>query len=344
MDLMYDLGDGIDCSSGEWGIDVWRDPAQLTLSNTIDPLVQFTFSPVSDFSTAPSGVTTQNLCNPGVNHLRFHWSQMTTGPTEPFRARFLRVRIPAVTATVNSIAVGRLRKHVACQPIVVLAFDDCYTSWLTIVAPILKTAGFNAVGYCPGALIGVQLSWADLGTLHNTYGWDICNHFWTHSSHASDDYATALADLTLIQNAMRANGFTRGGEDLHGSYPLGGYGNPCWQACQALGIRSMRTVHDGVLAHETVRDGTPLSFDAYRVQNAGDGTEDTVAALLTKAQDASKFQAIKMFTFHDMAATGAGLAFTTANFQLFINELKRRHTAGMIRVMSLTDAWAQCVA
>lgn len=63
----------------------------------------------------------------------------------------------------------------------VLAFDDGYASWTTIIAPELAKVGGVATGYVTNNRIhSGKISFDDLRTLQNTYGWEIGSHAYNH--------------------------------------------------------------------------------------------------------------------------------------------------------------------
>jgi len=63
----------------------------------------------------------------------------------------------------------------------VLAFDDGYMSWTTVIAPELAKVGGIATGYVNNNRIhSGKLSFDDLRTLQNTYGWEIGSHTYSH--------------------------------------------------------------------------------------------------------------------------------------------------------------------
>ncbi len=72
--------------------------------------------------------------------------------------------------------------------VLALAFDDGYPSWTSIIAPELKAVGGTATGYVNNDRIRNgnpgNLSYNDLLTLQNKYGWEIGTHTYHHSNPA----------------------------------------------------------------------------------------------------------------------------------------------------------------
>ncbi|OPX94683.1 MAG: Polysaccharide deacetylase [Syntrophorhabdus sp. PtaU1.Bin002] len=68
----------------------------------------------------------------------------------------------------------------------VMAFDDGYPSWNTIIAPELHKAGGTATGFVNNQRIHAgHLRFSDLRDLQNRYGWEIGTHTY-HHFHAPD--------------------------------------------------------------------------------------------------------------------------------------------------------------
>jgi hypothetical protein len=63
----------------------------------------------------------------------------------------------------------------------VLTFDDGYPSWITTIAPELARVGGVATGFVGMARIRAEnLTFEDLRTLQNRYGWEIGTHTYHH--------------------------------------------------------------------------------------------------------------------------------------------------------------------
>jgi hypothetical protein len=64
---------------------------------------------------------------------------------------------------------------------IVLAFDDGYPSWITVIAPEIRKVGGTATGFVNNQRIGSGiLSYDDLRDLQNKYGWEIGTHTYHH--------------------------------------------------------------------------------------------------------------------------------------------------------------------
>jgi peptidoglycan/xylan/chitin deacetylase (PgdA/CDA1 family) len=63
-----------------------------------------------------------------------------------------------------------------------LAFDDGFSSWITLAAPELARVGGTATAYVNNQRIhGGNISFADLKNLRDRYGWEIATHAFHHS-------------------------------------------------------------------------------------------------------------------------------------------------------------------
>lgn len=96
-------------------------------------------------------------------------------------------------------------------------FDDGFASTLTQAAPTLAKYGLTGTSYAVSGCIGmttapntchadtngVYMTWANLATLQNTYGWEIASHTATHPYLASSDASDGQPNvLTLAQVAQ----------------------------------------------------------------------------------------------------------------------------------------------
>ncbi|MCX5886421.1 MAG: polysaccharide deacetylase family protein [Proteobacteria bacterium] len=92
---------------------------------------------------------------------------------------------------------------------IVLAFDDGYSSWINVIAPELSRVGGVATGFVNNQRIHAgDLSFEDLRTLQNKYGWEIGTHTYHHfnspefvkrkgiSSWVKDELEASITELT----------------------------------------------------------------------------------------------------------------------------------------------------
>lgn len=93
----------------------------------------------------------------------------------------------------------------------VLQFDDGWSSWVTVVAPELQRVGGRATGFVNNHNIGERLTWTDLLTLQDTYGWEIGSHTYHHHNaprfvqdHGLDEWVASELDASLSE--LRAQG------------------------------------------------------------------------------------------------------------------------------------------
>jgi len=85
----------------------------------------------------------------------------------------------------KALLIGLLFAHSVCADEkhggFVLAFDDGYASWTNIIAPELAKVGAVATGYVNNERIhSGKISFNDLRTLQNSYGWEIGTHAYHH--------------------------------------------------------------------------------------------------------------------------------------------------------------------
>ncbi|KJU85236.1 polysaccharide deacetylase [Candidatus Magnetobacterium bavaricum] len=77
----------------------------------------------------------------------------------------------------------------------VLSFDDGYPSWITVVADKLASVGGKATGFVNNhRLQGGKLSYGDVLTLQNKYGWEIGTHTYHHHNAPQYVKKNGLAD------------------------------------------------------------------------------------------------------------------------------------------------------
>ncbi|MBF0338202.1 MAG: polysaccharide deacetylase family protein [Nitrospirae bacterium] len=77
----------------------------------------------------------------------------------------------------------------------VLSFDDGYPSWMSVVADKLASVGGKATGFVNNhRLQGGKLSYGDVLTLQNKYGWEIGTHTYHHHNAPQYVKKNGLAD------------------------------------------------------------------------------------------------------------------------------------------------------
>lgn len=96
-----------------------------------------------------------------------------------------------------------------CKPVVVLTFDDSYTSHYATVYPLLKAKGVKATMFPnPASVDSGGLSMAQLTEMYNN-GWDVCNHTVDHSSLVGKTVDEVKSALNAKDSWLVTNGFTR---------------------------------------------------------------------------------------------------------------------------------------
>lgn len=195
-------------------------------------------------------------------------------------------------------------------------FDDGLSSALTDAAPTLAKYGFSGTDYvitgCVGMLTApntchantdaTYMSWAQIGQLKTTYGWEIASHTVTHpylaSSDASDGQpnkltpAQVVQELTSSKTALAGQGYTSA--DM--ATPYGDYTAPVL-AQIAKYYASMRGFAD------TGYNTWPYSDYLIRDQEVQAGV--TVATVKGYIDTAIKNNQWLVLTFHNIKPTAS---------------------------------------
>jgi len=87
---------------------------------------------------------------------------------------------------------------------IVIAFDDGYPSWITIIAPELSSVGGLATGFVNNQRIKFgDISFDDLLLLQNKYGWEIGTHTYHHYN--APEYVQQKGLSSWIKNELEAS-------------------------------------------------------------------------------------------------------------------------------------------
>lgn len=133
------------------------------------------------------------------------------------------VLLALVVGFIQSAQTFAAVSQTQAAPQVSFTFDDGLTSSLTQAAPALQKYGYSGTNYiitdCVGmsttpnncAADGTQsyMSWDQIATLKNTYGWEIGSHTATHPQLATDGLTTAQVstELTSSKAALASHGY-----------------------------------------------------------------------------------------------------------------------------------------
>lgn len=224
---------------------------------------------------------------------------------------------------VSSMAMGiastasAATTSLSAAPRVTFTFDDGMASALANAAPALQTYGFSGTNYIITGCVGMTtvpnnckadpnhpyMTWEQIKTLHDTYGWNIGSHTVTHPYLAStgggeQEMLTTeqiRAELADSKSALEAQGY----DAVDFAAPYGDYNNVVLAEAAKL--------------YGTFRGFADIGFNAWpyndrlvvnqQVQDtAGETTAQTVARVKTYVDQAVTNNQWLVLTFHEITA------------------------------------------
>jgi peptidoglycan/xylan/chitin deacetylase (PgdA/CDA1 family) len=270
------------------------------------------------------------------------------------RARLAAIGV-AVAAVVGAVlvptAANAAVENPAPAPLVSFTFDDGMASALTQAAPTLQKYGLTGTNYIITNCVGMTtvpntcrantdvpyMTWAQITTLQNTYGWEIGSHTVDHQclvSTGGDCQATKLtaaqidAELANSKSALAAHGFNATAfAPPYGDYDMSAV------AQVAKYYSSMRGFAD------TGNNIWPLGDYLLRVVPVQERTTP-VATLKAQVDAAIANKQWVVFTFHDIRTTPSqtpdDYEYGTAELDQLAAYVKTKVTAGAIKNVNVS--------
>lgn len=281
-------------------------------------------------------VPVAGLYDQGWNRVVFHISDFGVGagaPTATSTFTTMRLRIDAVGATPTSVTFNNVTTGFRTAPTVLLHFDDGYASVYTTALPLMggikASVGVNGVSVGTGSYMSV----AQLRVLHDTYGWDMCNHSWSHLNQTTLSKEQAKEEVSKGREYLASLGFTRYGEHNHFYYPYGAKNETTKQNMVELQVASARGLTEASIQlpwYEKFQLPCYTIINTYPLANAQ-----------AQVTNAIKRGSSQIILFHQITAGAVTeTEWSTANFTSFMNWLKPLVLGGVVNVMTTTE-WVQ---
>lgn len=270
------------------------------------------------------------------------WSKRIVSLALAFTAAFVFPVVPTQAATVDPAKAK-----------ISITFDDGRTSNITKAAPILAKYGLSATAYVVTDCVGLTkapnkcradrdvtyMSWNDLRTLRDTYGWEIGSHSKTHpymaSKSASDGQPKLLTPTQVTtevagsKQALAAQGFNA----TSFASPYGDYS-----------MSTLREIAKYYDAHRGFADQNDnvYPYNDLVLNNLQVQTPVLPSTVKAKIDEAIAKKTWLILTLHDIvdvpkAASAYAYDYQTAYFEQIAAYIKQKQDAGLITPTNVTN-------
>ena len=295
----------------------------------------FYLSSTSDFSKYFSFSLPIGPMRNGWNRILMKRATWSNTGSEDWSNTMIRMRC-RVDAAANQIGVVYFDNFIAGRynrPKFVFRFDDNRDTQYTNALPIMRQYGFKGSVFVISSKVGTAnyMTAAQLTELHDTYGWDMCDHTDTHTDLSSQSLSVQTGEMNTCKAYLQSLGFTRRNEHLHVVFPFGGYNDDTLSSLTASGALSGGTI----LSPKT---------NAYPIDNSQLITIDNIAQTVTLASATGRVDraiaegGCTVFLFHIITASAvASTEWPTADFQSLCDYLSKKRNE--IDVVTWTEFW-----
>jgi len=283
--------------------------------------------------------TASGFYDTGWNRVVLHISDFGVGggaPTATSTFTTLRFRIDAEAGEIANVTFNNLKTGFRTAPTLLIHFDDGYASVYTAALPLMNgikaSVGVNGVSVGTGSYMSV----AQLRDLHDTYGWDMCNHSWSHLDQTTLTPAQQADEVEKNRSYLSSLGFTRYGEHNHFYYPYGAKNSTSKQTMQTLGVATARGLTESSIQlpwYEKYQLPCYTIINSYPLANA-----------TAQVTNAIKRGSSQIILFHQITAGAVTeTEWSTANFTAFMAYLAPLVKGGVINVMTTTE-WVSAIS
>lgn len=262
------------------------------------------------------------------------WSEGTTGTSVWYSDQYTRFRavIGGIGSTATRTYFAQLVDSTVFQSRLVLRFDDAYSSVYTVAFPYMQARGLKGVLGVISSKIGTggYMTWSQVNELLAA-GWEIANHTTNHNSNdytnSSSYWLTEIGDCTT---AIQTNcGVTP-------TTFISPYGN--YLRRDAPGYRTAVTqLFDISLGTTDANLGGFLPQGHYlpchNVRTFSGGVN--IAGHIARVNSVIAAGASSILMFHDFGTVTSDLQLTVADFQSIMDEIFRKQSAGMCKVVTM---------
>lgn len=220
-------------------------------------------------------------------------------------------------AVVPKAHAATVNTSLAAAPRVTFTFDDGLTSALTNAAPALAASGFSGTDYIITSCVGMTtapntckadpndtyLSWDQIKTLHDQYGWNIASHTVTHpylaSTGGGEQTLMTPAEVDTELKQAKADLVAHGYDAVDFAAPFGDYDN----TVLATAAKYYTTLRGFADINPNVWPYNDRLVQNYQVQDtAGETTAQTVARIKGYIDTAVTGNQWAVLTFHNVTA------------------------------------------
>lgn len=206
------------------------------------------------------------------------------------------------TGAVETYLGGIHSMNEASGGVVSITFDDNWLSQYEVARPIMDLYGFKGAIYTIPNSVGTTnyMTLAQLKSLQDQSGWDICGHHETNLTTVADPDAT----VKEVREWLANNGFNKGASEF--AYPNGAWDDDVLAAVKKY-FRSARGIQEFV--------EQPVTPDLYRLKVFLVINTTTTAAIQAAVTDAINNNDWLILVFHKIVTTPTvSTEYSTANF------------------------------
>lgn len=248
-----------------------------------------------------------------------------------------------VSALAGNAPVAAVVSNPAPAAKISFTFDDGMASNLTQAAPVLAAHGLSGTAYITTGCIGMTtvpndcaadsgrayLTWEQVATLRDTYGWEIGAHSVTHPQLDSDNLTDAqlTAEVAGSKQGLATHGF----DAQAFATPYGDYSNRVLAEI-AKSFTSHRGFHD--------LDNNVWSYNDYLLNNMQVQEGVSVAAVQARIDDAIANNLWLVLTFHEISPTPDAspeeYMYATDKLNQIAAYVKSKQDAGQIKSVNVS--------
>lgn len=229
--------------------------------------------------------------------------------------------------SVSPVYPGRIFSSEDNTTLVVLTFDDGYSSWVTEAMPILQEYDLPASGYINDPEFREDFTWEYALTLHEA-GWEIGWHTATHMNVDVAERSQLIDDYNLGKSLFEAHGLPA---PVTFVYPSGRHDDESVEITSEFFLAA-RTTHHGV---NTPRD--VMENPAHLKQFNMDNDLPFIEKKIRKYQDQGMLIVLTAHTIGQVVEWQKNPTMTTEEFEDLAEFLHQEEVKGNIDVVTLRE-------
>lgn len=247
----------------------------------------------------------------------------------------IRFRFVSLSGQTASVSLDKFVINEYNRPKVILTFDDGRISQYDEAYTYMQTKDMTGVLFLSGENLDTTGSYVTTSNVNTMYsnGWDI-------STHGGVDLTTLStvsemeSEMTLNQNVLINNGWTRNSCHKHYAYPNGAYNDTSDTAFNNLGFFTGRTI-----LTDTPHGLTGIPVDNYVRLKCGYITNaTTLATVEARVDSAIKHGQTLILVFHSLVASpSVSTEWAISDFQSLIDYIYTKKTASLLDVVTISE-------